>query len=42
LAPEREASLAATARRSLEEANALIRKDPRSFETYLQDYFAAV
>jgi glutamate--cysteine ligase len=42
LAPEREAALAATAARSLEEAQALIHKDPRSFEAYLQDYFAAV
>jgi glutamate--cysteine ligase len=42
LAPEREESLEATARRSLEEAEALVHKDPRSFEAYLQDYFAAV
>ena len=42
LAPEREESLAATARGSLEEAETLIHKDPRSFEAYLRDYFAAV
>ncbi|MEO8464583.1 MAG: glutamate--cysteine ligase [Gammaproteobacteria bacterium] len=42
LAPEREESLAATASRSIDEAEALIHKDPRSFETYLQDYFTAV
>jgi len=42
LAPEREESLAATVSRSIEEAEALIHKDPRSFETYLRDYFTAV
>jgi glutamate--cysteine ligase len=42
LAPEREASLDATARRSLEEAEALVSKDARPFEVYLRDYFAAV
>ena len=39
LSPEREAELAAVARRSLEEAEALARRDNRSFEAYLQDYF---
>ena len=42
LAPEREEALAATAARSLEEAQALTTKDPRPFEAYLRDYFAAV
>jgi glutamate--cysteine ligase len=42
LAPEREESLAATAGRSLEEAEALVHKDPRSFDVYLRDYFSAV
>ena len=42
LAPEREESLAATGRRSLEEAEALVHKDARSFEAYLRDYFTAV
>jgi glutamate--cysteine ligase len=42
LAPEREKSLAAMASRSIEEAEALIHKDPRSFEAYLRDYFTAV
>jgi glutamate--cysteine ligase len=42
LAHEREESLTAVARRSLEEADALPAKDPRSFAAYLKDYFAAV
>jgi glutamate--cysteine ligase len=42
LAPEREEALAATAARSLEEAQALVTKDSRPFEAYLRDYFAAV
>jgi len=39
LAPEREQLLAETARRSLEEADALETKDPRPFGAYLRDYF---
>ncbi|HVY65771.1 MAG TPA: glutamate--cysteine ligase [Gammaproteobacteria bacterium] len=42
LAPEREESLAATVRRSLEEAEALAHKDTRSFEAYLAEHFAAI
>jgi glutamate--cysteine ligase len=42
LGSEREASLAATATRSLEEAEALGRARAPSFEQYLQGYFAAV
>jgi len=38
---EREKALAETARRSLEEAEALPGKDPRSFADYLRDYFSA-
>jgi glutamate--cysteine ligase len=40
LAPEREQALIETARRSLEEAEALEAKDPRPFEAYLRDYFS--
>jgi len=40
LAPEREQALEETARRSLEEAEALARNETRSFEAYLEDYFA--
>ncbi|HUQ53088.1 MAG TPA: glutamate--cysteine ligase, partial [Gammaproteobacteria bacterium] len=40
LAEEREELLLETARRSHEEADALVAKDPRSFEAYLRDYFA--
>jgi glutamate--cysteine ligase len=40
LAPAREQSLAETARRSLEEAEALPSKDPRPFPDYLEDYFS--
>jgi glutamate--cysteine ligase len=42
LAAEREESLAALARRSLEEAAEIERKDARSFEAYLKDYFSVV
>jgi glutamate--cysteine ligase len=42
LGAEREAALAATAARSLEEADALARAQAPSFEAYLRDYFAAV
>jgi glutamate--cysteine ligase len=42
LAPAREQALAETARRSLEEAEALPAKDPRPFSEYLRDYFAQV
>jgi len=38
---EREKALAETARRSLEEAEALPGKDSRSFADYLRDYFSA-
>ena len=41
LDPEREQALAETARRSLEEAEALPGKDSRSFADYLRDYFSA-
>jgi glutamate--cysteine ligase len=40
LSAEREQELAETARRSLEEAEALPGKDPRPFGDYLEDYFA--
>jgi glutamate--cysteine ligase len=40
LAPERERMLAEAARKSLEEAEALAGEDSRSFEAYLEDYFA--
>ena len=40
LAPEREQALEETVRRSLEEAEALARNETRSFEAYLEDYFA--
>jgi glutamate--cysteine ligase len=40
LADGREQLLVETARRSLEEAEALVARDPRSFEEYLRDYFA--
>ncbi|HXS78798.1 MAG TPA: glutamate--cysteine ligase [Gammaproteobacteria bacterium] len=40
LDPEREQALAETARRSLEEAEALPGKDSRSFADYLRDYFS--
>jgi len=40
LAPAREQALAETARRSLDEAEALPRKDPRPFADYLRDYFS--
>jgi glutamate--cysteine ligase len=40
LAPAREQALAETARRSLEEAEALPSKDPRLFADYLRDYFS--
>jgi glutamate--cysteine ligase len=42
LAPAKEQALAETARRSLEEAEALPAKDPRPFEDYLRDYFSQV
>jgi glutamate--cysteine ligase len=42
LAEEREQMLAATVRRSLTDADALVTRDSRSFERYLQDYFAQV
>jgi glutamate--cysteine ligase len=41
LDPARERALAETARRSLEEAEALPGKDSRSFADYLRDYFSA-
>jgi glutamate--cysteine ligase len=40
LSEAREQALAATAVRSLEEAEGLPAKDPRSFEQYLRDYFS--
>jgi glutamate--cysteine ligase len=40
LAPAREQALAETARRSLDEAEALPGKDPRPFADYLMDYFS--
>jgi glutamate--cysteine ligase len=40
LAPAREQALAETARRSLEEAQALPGKDTLSFADYLKDYFS--
>jgi len=40
LAPERQQMLEAAARQSREEAETLESKDSRSFEAYLQDYFA--
>jgi glutamate--cysteine ligase len=40
LGAEREQLLIETARRSLEEAEALPAKDPRPFEDYLRDYFS--
>jgi hypothetical protein len=40
LSEAREQALAATALRSLEEAEGLPAKDPRSFEQYLRDYFS--
>jgi len=40
LSTERERVLEATARRSLEEAEALVRHDTRPFAAYLEDYFA--
>jgi glutamate--cysteine ligase len=42
LDPDREHALAETARRSLEEAEALPGKDSRPFADYLRDYFSAV
>jgi glutamate--cysteine ligase len=42
LEPEREQALEDTARRSLEEAEALPGKDPRPFADYLRDYFSVV
>ncbi len=41
LAPEREQMLADVGRRSLVEAEASVGQDPRPFEAYLRDYFAA-
>ena len=40
LSPAREQALAETARRSLDEAEALPGKDPRPFADYLRDYFS--
>jgi glutamate--cysteine ligase len=40
LGAAREQALAETAHRSLEEAEALLRKDPRPFEDYLRGYFS--
>ena len=40
LSKAREQALAETASRSLEEAAALVRKDPRPFADYLRDYFS--
>jgi glutamate--cysteine ligase len=40
LAGEREQLLIETSRRSLEEAEALVTEDPRSFESYLKDHFS--
>jgi glutamate--cysteine ligase len=42
LAPEREKVLDEMARRSLDEADSLVRDDRRPFEAYLRDYFAQV
>jgi glutamate--cysteine ligase len=42
LTAERELMLAETARRSLDEAEALVTQDSRSFEAYLRDYFGRV
>ena len=42
LTAERELMLAETARRSLDEAEALVTQDSRPFEAYLRDYFARV
>jgi hypothetical protein len=40
LTAAREQALAEMARRSLEEAEALPKKDPRPFADYLRDYFS--
>jgi glutamate--cysteine ligase len=42
LAPEREQTLEAVVRRSLEEADGLAERDKRTFEAYLRDYFGQV
>jgi hypothetical protein len=42
LDPAREQALEQTARRSLEEAEALPGKDPRPFADYLRDYFSVI
>jgi glutamate--cysteine ligase len=42
VAPEREQTLEAVVRRSLEEADGLAERDKRTFEAYLQDYFGQV